>query len=179
MNHKVLIGGLVLALSLVGLLFANLGRDPHAVTSPLVGRAAPAFRLKPVGGGPPVDLAQLRGRPVIVNFWATWCVPCFEEHPVLVQAARDLGSSVQILGIVYEDEEERVDGFLRQHGQAYPSLLDLESKTAIAYGVHGVPETYFIDGKGRIVAKKEGPLTPETLTEYLRQASASTTQGPS
>lgn len=170
MNLKVLAAGLGAAGALLGVLAANLGRDPHVVESPLVGRTAPAFSLTPVGGGAPLALAA--GRPVVLNFWASWCMPCFEEHPVLVGAARDLGADVQFLGIVYEDEEPRIVDFLKRQGSSYPSLRDPDSKTAIAYGVFGVPESFFIDRQGRIVAKHVGPLDTETLTRNLRLAGA-------
>jgi cytochrome c biogenesis protein CcmG/thiol:disulfide interchange protein DsbE len=168
LNLKVLGAGLAVAASLLGLLVANLGRNPHVVDSPLVGRSAPAFSLVPVGGGAPLTLPA--GRPVVLNFWASWCMPCFDEHPVLVRAASDLGSDVQFLGVVYEDEEERIKDFLRRQGTAYPSVLDPDAKTAIAYGVFGVPETFFIDRQGKIVAKHVGPLDGETLMTNLRLA---------
>ena len=170
MNRKVLAVGLLVALSLIGLLLANLGRNPNQVESPLIGRPAPPFTMPPIGGGQPVSLAALRGRPVVINFWATWCVPCLEEHEVLARAARALGSEAQFLGVIYEDEEPRVRAFLSQRGSAYPSLLDPGGKVAIAYGVYGVPETFFIDGQGIISAKSVGPLDPDTLSSHLRQA---------
>ena len=170
MNRNVLGAGLALSLPLLVILFANLGRDPHAVESPLIGRPAPAFSLTPVDPGPPVSLASLKGRPVVLNFWATWCVPCVEEHQALAAAAQRLGDGAQFLGVVYEDEAPLVRRFLEQHGKAYPSLLDDDGKAAIAYGVYGVPETYFIDAQGTIVAKFVGPLDPPTLDANLALA---------
>ncbi|HSD25803.1 MAG TPA: redoxin family protein [Vicinamibacteria bacterium] len=169
-NRRVLGLGLVLIVPLVVLLLLNLDRDPHLVASPLVGRPAPQFALPPLDGGAPIALSTLRGRPVVVNFWATWCVPCLQEHPVLVEAARTLGDRVQFLGVVYEDGEPEVRRFLARRGSAYPSLLDPESRTAIAFGVFGVPETFFVDGEGRIAAKHVGPLDAESLGAKLRQA---------
>jgi cytochrome c biogenesis protein CcmG/thiol:disulfide interchange protein DsbE len=168
-NRKVLIAGLAIALPLVAVLVANLGRDPHSVRSPLVGRPAPPFSLVPVGGGPPVSLESLHGKPAVINFWATWCVPCFEEHAALTAAARGL-RDVQFLGVVYEDEEARTQEFLKQRGSAYPSLMDAEGKTAIAYGVFGVPETFFIDPSGRIVEKYVGPLDRRTIAALVARA---------
>jgi cytochrome c biogenesis protein CcmG/thiol:disulfide interchange protein DsbE len=169
-NRGVLIAGLVAVLPLLLILIANLGRDPHMVASPLVGRPAPAFTLEPVGGGAPVSLASLAGKPVVLNFWATWCVPCFQEHGVLSEGARALGADVQFLGVVYEDEPEGVQAFLAQRGGGYPSLVDPGSRTAIAYGVFGVPETFFIDAQGTIAAKFVGPLTAPTLEANVRKA---------
>ncbi len=173
MNRKVFAAGLLVAVPLLAVLLLNLGRDPHSAPSPLVGRPAPPFSLTPVGGGQTVTLASLRGRPVVLNFWATWCVPCVQEHSALTQAARSRGSEVQFLGIVYNDEEAPIQGFLDLHGRAYPSLLDKEGKTAIAYGVYGVPETYFINPGGLIVSKFVGPLNPSALGEELKKAGAS------
>ena len=170
LNARVLGLGLLVAVPLVVVLVMNLGRNPHAIDSPLVGRVAPDFALRPVGGGESVELTALRGRPLGVNFWATWCVPCYQEHPVLTRAARSLGGRAQFLGVVYEDGEDQVRSFLARQGASYPSLLDPDSKTAIAYGIFGVPETYFIDGEGRIAAKFVGPLTPQALDENLRKA---------
>jgi cytochrome c biogenesis protein CcmG, thiol:disulfide interchange protein DsbE len=168
-NRKVLVAGVVIALPLLAVLVANLGRDPHSVRSPLVGRPAPPFSLVPVGGGTPISLESLHGKPVVINFWATWCVPCFQEHAVLVDSARSL-ADVQFLGIVYEDEEARTGEFLRQRGTAYPSLMDKDGKTAIAYGVFGVPETFFIDRVGRIVEKVVGPLDRGAVLSLVARA---------
>jgi cytochrome c biogenesis protein CcmG/thiol:disulfide interchange protein DsbE len=168
-NRRVLLAGLVVVAPLLGILILNLGRDPHSIRSPLVGRAAPAFSLVPVGGGPPVTSESLKGRPLVLNFWATWCAPCLEEHQVLVRTASALRGDVQFLGVVYEDEEDRVRAFLQRYGSAYPSLLDPEAKAAIAYGVAGVPETYFIDAAGVIQAKVAHALSVETMTENVRK----------
>lgn len=169
-NRAVLVAGLAVVVPLILLLVLNIGRNPHAVSSPMLNKPAPDFALRPAGGGPAVSLASLRGKPVVLNFWATWCVPCFEEHGVLTEAAR-LHPGVHFVGVIYEDEEERVNGFLSRQGKAYPSLMDPEGKTAIAYGVYGVPETFFIDAGGQIVSKYVGPLRPDTLAGYLRLAS--------
>jgi cytochrome c biogenesis protein CcmG/thiol:disulfide interchange protein DsbE len=170
-NTRILGLGLLVVLPLLIVLILNLGRDPHSVRSPLIGRPAPPFALPPVGGGAPVSLASLRGKPVVINFWATWCVPCYQEHRALVEAARSRGDA-QFLGVVYDDEEPRVQSFLQERGRSYPSLMDPEGKTAIAYGIFGVPETYFIDGEGRIVEKFVGPLNPEAIDRLLARAKA-------
>jgi cytochrome c biogenesis protein CcmG, thiol:disulfide interchange protein DsbE len=171
-NRKVLVAGLVVTLPLVGLMLMSLGRDPHRMDSPLVGRRAPPFALRPIGGGEPVTLASLRGKTVVVNFWASWCLPCVDEHPVLIAAPQRYGSDVVFLGIVYEDEEPNVQRFLREHGAAYTSLMDEGGKVSIAYGVYGVPETYFIGPDGTIVNKYVGPLRPELLDGFVQEAQA-------
>jgi cytochrome c biogenesis protein CcmG/thiol:disulfide interchange protein DsbE len=166
LNKRVLVAGLVVVVPLLAVLLLNLGRDPHAVRSPLVGRPAPPFAMMPVGGGPPVSLESLRGRPVVLNFWATWCVPCFQEHPVLNRTAA-ARRDVAFYGVVYQDEERRIADFLQRQGSAYPTLVDPGSKAAIAYGIAGVPETYFIDPRGIIVDKFSGPLSQDALDTFL------------
>jgi cytochrome c biogenesis protein CcmG/thiol:disulfide interchange protein DsbE len=172
MNRKVLLAGLAVSVPILAILFLNLGRNPHRVASPLLGKPAPSFALKEVGSDRVISLESFRGKPVVVNFWATWCVPCYAEHQVLTSSASALGSSVQFLGVVYEDTEDKILAFLRQHGGGYPSVSDEAGKTAIAYGVYGVPETFFVNPSGVIVAKHEGPVTPELLRENLGKASA-------
>jgi cytochrome c biogenesis protein CcmG, thiol:disulfide interchange protein DsbE len=168
-NRKVLAVGLGIVLPLLAILVANLGRDPHAVASPLVGRPAPAFNLTPLGGGPAVTLEALRGRPAVINFWATWCGPCLQEHPVLVATAR-ARPDVQFLGVVFDDEPSKVEAFLRRHGTAYPNLVDPGGHAAIAYGLAGVPETFFLDAQGTVVAKTSVPLDPATMADNLAKA---------
>ncbi len=169
MNRTVLIVGIVIVAAIVFILFAGLGKDPAHIDSPLVGRPAPPFALKAVGTGEMLDIEKLHGKPVILNFWATWCGPCYEEHPTLVANARNL-PDVQFVGVVFNDDEDKILRFLAERGTAYPTLLDAQGKTAIAYGVGGVPETFFINPAGTIVAKFEGPLTTEALQANLAKA---------
>ena len=170
MNRTVLGIGLVIVVAVVGILFLGLGNDPQHIDSPLVGKPAPSFALKEVGSNQTIDLARYRGKPVVLNFWATWCRPCWDEHPILTANAQAMGTSVQFVGVVFQDEESKIEAFLRQRGWSYPTLVDQKGKTAIAYGIGGVPETFFLDRKGVIVAKFAGPLSSEQLQENLKKA---------
>jgi cytochrome c biogenesis protein CcmG/thiol:disulfide interchange protein DsbE len=172
MNRPLLIGGLGLTALLLGLLGSGFGRDTHKLQSPLVGRQAPPFTLARVDGQGTVSLESLRGRPAVVNFWATWCQPCLTEHHVLQAGARH-ASGVQFVGIVYDDEPGRIAEVLQERGgSAYPTVIDKGGRAAIAYGVAGVPETFFIDARGQIVSKFEGPLTVQQLAEFLAPLTA-------
>jgi len=172
MNRVVLIAGIVIALALVGILAAGLGKDPQAIESPLIGKPAPGFALKAVGTGETIDLSQFRGKPVVLNFWATWCRPCYEEHPTLVSNARTMQGDVQFLGVVFQDSEAKIQAFLNERGSAYPTVVDQGGKTAIAYGVGGVPETFFLNKDGVIVAKYSLPIDSDTLQQNVRKAMA-------
>ena len=169
MNRTVLLIGIIIAAALVGVLFLGLGKDPAAIRSPLIGKPAPEFALREVGTGRTIDIKELRGKPLIINFWATWCGPCWEEHPVLVANARLLQPNVQFLGVVFQDKEEKILGFLEQRGTAYPTVVDDRGKTAIAYGVGGVPESFFVDANGTIVAKFSGPMSIDVIQNNLQK----------
>jgi cytochrome c biogenesis protein CcmG, thiol:disulfide interchange protein DsbE len=170
MNRVVLLVGSSLTAALIAVLYFALGNDPQHIESPLVGRAAPDFVLKEVGSAANIDLARYRGKPVVLNFWATWCRPCWEEHPLLTANAQMIGDRVQFVGVVFQDDEKKIIDFLEQRGWAYPTLVDDHGKTAIAYGVGGVPETFFIDRGGTIVAKHDGPMSSEVLMANLEKA---------
>jgi len=166
-NVWLLVAGLTLTVLLVIVLASGFGRDMHQVKSPLVGRVAPPFALDRVDGRGTVSFDSLRGQPALVNFWATWCEPCQAEHHVLQAGADRFGSQVQFVGIVYEDEPDRIKNFLSKNGGSYPTLIDRGGKAAISYGVYGVPETFFIDAKGRIIRKYEGPLSVSDLAGFI------------
>jgi cytochrome c biogenesis protein CcmG/thiol:disulfide interchange protein DsbE len=165
---------LALVLACAGLLYVlkdGFGRDPHKVPFMLERKPAPPFALRSMQGGEEVKLESLRGQPVVINFWASWCGPCKMEHPVLEWGAREYGGQARFLGVVFEDTEENARAFLQRYGASFPQLMDLRSRTAVDYGVAGVPETYFIDAQGVIRGKHVGPIDPETLAQRVRELS--------
>jgi len=149
----------LVALPILWLLYWGMGRDTYVLPSPMAGLEAPEFHL--VGfDGDTLSLADLRGRVVILNFWASWCIPCRTEHPVLVQTERTWDDSeVVLLGVVYQDSRANAERFLAQYGGEWTHVLDPSQRTAIDYGVYGVPETFFIGRDGHISHKKVGPVT--------------------
>lgn len=170
MNRKVLIAGAFLVIPLILLLVLGLRRDPTIIDSPLVGKQAPPFDLTTFDGAQVISRQSLSGRPAVINFWASWCAPCYAEHPVLVNASRDLAGEVSFVGVIYEDTDENIERFLSRMPPFGPTLTDPGGKAAIAYGVYGAPETFFLDSDGVVVAKHTGALTPELMESYLRQA---------
>lgn len=168
-NWKVLIGGALAATPLVAVLATGFGSDPRGVSNALEGRDAPVFSMTVLGtDGEKVDLAQLRGQPVVLNFWSTWCQPCKLEHPHLVEGARRYGpQGVAFYGVLFSDDPDNAARFLAREGHAFPVLYDPAQRVAIDYGVTGVPETFFIDASGRIVHKHSGPMTIGDLSAAL------------
>lgn len=167
MNKTVLAVGALICVPLVWLLAEGFGRDPHALPSVMEGKPAPDFALSTMDGVP-IRLAELRGRPVVLNFWASWCVPCLQEHPgVQKVASLYTRRGVVFLGVIYGDTPEAAQEFLNKHGSAYPSLIDPEQRTAIDYGVAGVPETFVITRDGQIARKFVGPVSQGDLSMTL------------
>ena len=151
----------------VGFLGVGLRLNPREVPSPLVGKAAPPFTL-PVLHTPQktVSNTDLKGQVWILNVWASWCVTCREEHPVLVDLAKQ--KIVPIYGLNYKDKPEDAKAWLARFGDPYElSLIDENGRIGIDYGVYGVPETYLIDRDGVIRYKKIGPVTPQTVRDKI------------
>lgn len=160
---------LVPIVGLAALLGFGLGRNPREVPSVLVGRPAPAFALEDARTGQQVRLADLRGHVVVLNFWASWCADCVTEHPSLFAAWQRYGDGGAVfLSVLYQDREDAARSFLRRYGQGWPDLLDPGGRTALAYGVSGVPETFFIGPDGRIAAKQAGPSSYGLLVSRIR-----------
>jgi len=145
----------------------GLTRDAHTIPSPLPGKPAPDFALQTLAGDS-LRLVDLKGQVVLVNFWASWCLACRGEHPVLVDAAkryRDQG--LRVVGVVYEDSRDNARAWIAERGGDWPNVLDVGSHTAIKYGLFGVPETFFIGHDGRILYKQIGPLDQEVIDRWV------------
>ena len=156
---------LALFLALVGFLAVGLTRDPHEVPSPLVGRPAPVFslqRLDPGADAVRFTPADMKGKVWMLNVWASWCVSCRQEHPVLMELARS--AVVPLVGLDYKDSPAEARRWLAEHGDPYLlSAVDGDGRVGIDYGVYGVPETYLIDKAGTIRYKQIGPISGELL----------------
>lgn len=176
--------GALAAIPILALLLFGMGRDPRAIDSPLPGREAPGFELARLEGtptrGPLAEagaaalpdtyaLAADSGRIVVVNFFASWCLACRSEHGPLGEAAeRYADSGVRVYGIAYQDRPEDALGWIRgMGGQPYPALVDPGSRTAIEYGLWGVPETFFVDRDGRVAYKHVGPVSRSLLAQNI------------
>ena len=152
---------------LVGFLWAGLSLNPREVPSPLIGRPAPAFSLPQLRNpGAVINAADLKGQVWLLNVFASWCTPCLEEHPYLVDLAKS--GVVPVYGLNYKDRHEAALKWLDKHGDPYAGIVvDAEGRTGIEYGVYGVPETFVIDKLGVIRFKHIGPLTPDVLEDEI------------
>lgn len=178
---------LALFFGLVGFLAVGLNRDPREIPSPLVGKPAPAFSLHTLDAAAPMfGPDNMKGKVWMLNVWATWCVACREEHPVLVAFSK--ANQLPIVGLNYKEVQpqdqpagrqftseeklklarERSALWLKRHGDPYAlSVLDLDGRVGIDYGVYGVPETYVIDKEGVIRYKRVGVVTPDLLQSTI------------
>ncbi|MDP9419745.1 MAG: TlpA family protein disulfide reductase [Actinomycetota bacterium] len=166
------------------LLVAVLATRPPATTrlagSPLLGRTAPALSGESLlAGGGDFDLAEERGRWVLVNFFATWCVPCQAEHPDLVrfEAAHAEAGDARVVSVVFSDDPDDVARFFSQRGGDWPVLADPVGSTALEFGVTGVPESYLIAPDGTLVSKIIGGVDDERLEDLLARAKGSSEPG--
>ena len=148
--------------------------DPARLPSALIGKGVPAMTLPALEGltdgtriVPGFDSADLaKGEVSVVNFWASWCVPCVQEHPLLVALKQRAG--VPIYGVNYKDQAAAARRFLGRYGNPFAAVgTDSNGRAAIEWGVYGMPETFIVNGKGEIVYKHVGPISPETLEEKL------------
>lgn len=154
-------------LALVGLLAYGLLQPTKDPPSVLLNKPAPTFALQDTAGKVH-DLSAYRGKPVLINFWASWCVPCHQEAAALVQAAQDMSGKVQFLGVLYNDKTGKDREFVQRYGVPYPTVLDPKATTAIDYGVGQIPDTFLIDAQGNVVYHHLGAVTdsPALLAEF-------------
>jgi cytochrome c biogenesis protein CcmG/thiol:disulfide interchange protein DsbE len=159
-----LIAGFLL---LVALLAAGLTRNPREVPSPLVGKPAPNFDLPVLKDGKTrFSPAQMQGKVWMLNVWASWCVACRDEHPVLVDFAKT--RQAPLIGLNYKDPRDDAIRWLAHFGDPYElSVVDADGRIGIDYGVYGVPETYVIDKAGVIRYKQIGPVTPDVMAKKI------------
>ena len=152
---------------LLAFLAMGLQRDPGEIPSPLLRRTAPPFRVAQlVAPDQPFSPEDMRGQVWLLNVWASWCVACRVEHPVLVEIGRS--KQVPLIGLDYKDQRDAALKFLGQHGNPYAlSAFDADGRVGIDYGVYGVPETFVIDKQGVIRHKQVGPLTPEVMESII------------
>jgi cytochrome c biogenesis protein CcmG/thiol:disulfide interchange protein DsbE len=157
-------------LPLLAVLAYGFTRDPREIPSPLIGRLAPPFSVR-LADGQEVRLEDFRGKVVFLNFWASWCPPCRAEARLLEASwKRHRDQDVVFLGINMQDREEAAREFLREFAITYPNGFDRGNRIAIDYGVWGIPETFFLDGNGRITYKHIGALGRETIHAKLEEA---------
>ena len=151
------------------LLAWGLTRDARRLPSMLEGQEAPMFDLANLyEGGDPVILGEFAGKVVVLNFWASWCLPCVSEHPVLVRLSETYDpEDVVVLGVLFQDTPERGQAFIQQLGGDWRMAVDPGSPTAIRYGVYGVPETFFIGADGQVSLRVDLPVTWDLVTQQV------------
>jgi cytochrome c biogenesis protein CcmG, thiol:disulfide interchange protein DsbE len=160
--------------ALAALLFVRLfAGDSSRIPSALIGKAAPSLNLPTLDGGPPLRDAELRaGHVTVLNVFASWCLPCHDEHPLLMTLTQDpslKAKGVELIGVAQKDDPENTRRFLGAKGDPYARIgLDRDGQAGIEWGVYGVPETYIVKGDGTIAYKFIGPITEETLASVVR-----------
>ena len=160
----------LLFVAVAGFLLLGLFRDPQKIPSPLIGKPAPAFDLPRLGAGDAdsgrLRTADLAGRPFVLNVWASWCAPCLQEHPLLIELGKR--KLVPLIGMDYKDEPGQARAWLKRHGDPFDAIAsDRDGRAAIEWGVYGVPETFVVDASGTIRFKHIGPLTREVVDREL------------
>ena len=141
------------------------GRNPQELPSALIDKEAPAFQLAGLNGDG-IARDALKGQPVLINFFASWCLPCREEHPLLMRLAAQ--EHVPLYGIDYKDKPEAAQNLLKEFGDPYRAIgVDRDGRVGLDFGVYGVPETYVLDSSGHIRKRFVGPLTAEQVNKEL------------
>lgn len=147
-------------------LLSEEGRDPGAVPSPLVGKPVPSFTLPALADGGTVSDGDLKGAVTLFNVFASWCLPCRVEHPILMRIAAE--RKVRVVGLNYKDKPEDATKWLAELGNPFATIAsDRQGRVAIDFGVYGVPETFIVDAKGIIRYKHVGPIHPNEYAERI------------
>jgi cytochrome c biogenesis protein CcmG, thiol:disulfide interchange protein DsbE len=176
---------LILFLALAALFFFRLGSgDPSRIPSALIGRTVPQTELPGVAqlerdgkAVPGLTVADLKGAVTLLNVWASWCVPCHDEAPLLMQLAGD--RRIRVVGINYKDQPDNARRFLGRYGNPFAAVgADQNGRASIEWGVYGVPETFLIGRDGRIAYKLVGPITPQNLGSVLKPEIEKALNGP-
>jgi cytochrome c biogenesis protein CcmG, thiol:disulfide interchange protein DsbE len=160
----------LIVVAMVVVFNSGFGKDPSLIASPLIGKPVPDDTMSFLEGDGTLNLAGMKGEAVVVNFFASWCYPCRQEHPVIEAAADAYADApVQFVGVVYQDEPDNAIAFLDQYGRAegMEYVVDPDSRVAIDFGVFGVPETFFVSPDGTIMAKKTGPISPAEISSTI------------
>jgi cytochrome c biogenesis protein CcmG/thiol:disulfide interchange protein DsbE len=158
----------LVSIVLVVIFGSRFGTDPRLVESPLLGKPAPSWELPYLEKEGVLSSTDLLGQIVVVNFWASWCVACRAEHDDLMRTARAYEDrDVRFVGIVFQDEPEDSIRFLDELGRGYDNVTDEGSRTAIEFGVFGIPETFFVDAQGLVAAKIAGESNTELLSSTI------------
>ena len=172
MTSRLKLGAQALAVALVVGLFALLiwkvAQGSQKEAAP--GKLAPDFTLGRIGGPGELQLSSLRGKPVVLNFWASWCHPCKQEAPALQALSKRWGKQLVVLGVDVNDFQGDARGFMRRYGLTYPVVHDNKNKTTPKYGLIALPETFFIDRRGRIVEHVPGEVRAQDLRDGVEKA---------
>jgi cytochrome c biogenesis protein CcmG, thiol:disulfide interchange protein DsbE len=161
--------GRAIAVALVALVVAGVVVAEIVTAGGATAKRAPELPTQ-VLSGHRVDLASLRGKPALVNFWASWCAPCKQEAPELKRFSQGLGGRATLVGVDWNDRPDSAKSFIAQAGWRYPVLRDSSQRVGNAYGLNGLPTTFVLDSDGNIVAKLQGPQTVASLRQALAEA---------
>lgn len=165
------VGGIVVAAALLAWVFSSrFGEDPRLVDSPLVGEPLPDLTLEYMEQEGSLTFSDLEGQIVVINVWASWCVPCRIEHPALVAASEAYAErGVRFVGLLYQDRVGPASEFLDEmgRGEGYSYVVDADSRATVELGVFGVPETYFVDANGIVRGKVQGEVNPMVLVQTI------------
>jgi cytochrome c biogenesis protein CcmG, thiol:disulfide interchange protein DsbE len=165
LTRKRLIGTALVLLVIGGVVVAEIATSGNGQST----RPAPALPEQ-VLAGPRVDLASLRGKPAVINFWASWCAPCRQEAPELRRFAGEIGNRATLVGVDWNDRPDNARAFIAESHWRYPVLRDPSGSTGTAYGLAGLPTTFVLNARGQIVQKLQGPQTTSTLNSALAAA---------